>query len=97
MPTSTTDARVSLAFSSARRDDLGDPLRVSGSPKLTSSGTLLRKGITMPVRESSAGTCPTRRTGARASLASRRVYAQVRDAAGNWSDVFCDEIELLEP
>ena len=24
----------------------------------------------------------------------RLVYAQVRDAAGNWSDVFADDIEL---
>jgi hypothetical protein len=33
--------------------------------------------------------------GGTSDLGTKMVYAQVRDAAGNWSDVFSDAIELV--
>ncbi len=94
---STTDAQVSLAFSSADATTWVTRLRVSGSPKLTSSGKLLAKGISMPIRDGLSWDLSDRTYGGSGKPGLRRVYAQVRDAAGNWSRVFFDEIELLDP
>lgn len=49
----------------------------------------------MPIRDSLAWDLTDASVGGAAGPGLKGVYAQVRDAAGNWSDVFGDEIELL--
>ncbi|MEA2026719.1 MAG: immune inhibitor A, partial [Chloroflexota bacterium] len=93
----TTAADVSLAFTWDDATTWVTKLRVSGSPKLNEGGTQLLKGITLPVREALPWDLADRTFGGSGEAGVRRVYGQVRDAAGNWSDVFRDEIELLEP
>ena len=72
-------------------------MRVSGSPRLNAAGTQLARGLSMPVRETLAWDLADATYGGPSGPGPRRVYAQVRDAAGNWSEVFFDEIELLAP
>ena len=90
--------RVSLALTWDDATTWVTKLRISGSPKLNAAGTQPAQGHHHAgPRERCPGTWPTRTFGGSGEAGARRVYAQVRDAAGNWSDVFSDEIELLEP
>ena len=66
-------------------------MRVSSSPKMNGSGQLL-KGLTMPVRDAFKWDLGNTTFGGPGTKGTRRVYAQVRDAAGNWSPVFSDGI-----
>ncbi len=93
----TGDAHVSLSFTWQDASTWVTKLRVSGSPKTNSAGTWLKSGVTMPVRESLPWDLADTTYGGSGAAGVRRVYAQVRDAAGNWSDVFSDDIELTEP
>ncbi len=51
----------------------------------------------MPIRDGLSWDLSDTTYGGSGKPGLRRVYAQVRDAAGNWSRVFSDEIELLDP
>ena len=51
----------------------------------------------MPPRESVAWDLSDTTYGGRGKPGSRTVYAQVKDAAGNWSKVFSDTIEWVTP
>jgi hypothetical protein len=95
LPT-TGDPDVSLNLSWDDATTWVTKVRLSGSPKLNASGQLL-KGITMPVRASVAWDLADTSYGGSGGTGDRRVYAQVRDVAGNWSSVFSDGIELLAP
>ena len=90
----TGDANVSLDLSWADASTWVSSVRLSGSPKLNAGGQLL-KGITMPVRASVAWDLADTSFGGSGGSGLRTVYAQVRDVAGNWSNVLSDEIELL--
>ena len=94
---STSDSKVSLAFSWDDATTWVTRMRVSGSPRLNAAGTQLARGLSMPVRETLAWDLADATYGGPSGPGPRRVYAQVRDAAGNWSEVFFDEIELLAP
>lgn len=72
-------------------------LRLSGSPKMNASGSVLLKGVNLPIRSSVAWDLADTTYGGGGGRGERRVYAQVRDAAGNWSKVFGDKIEWLKP
>ena len=72
-------------------------LRVSGSPRPDAAGTELARGLSTPVRETPACEVADATYGGPSGPGLRRVYAQVRGAAGNWSEVFFGEIVLLAP
>ncbi len=72
-------------------------VRVSSSPKMASGGQQLLKGLTMPARTSLTWDLADTTFGGSGSRGVRRIYAQVRDAAGNWSPVFSDAIEWVAP
>jgi bacillolysin len=91
--TSNPDVTLSLDWDDATT--WVTTLRVSGSPKLNAGGKLLANAISMPVRQTLAWDLADRTYGGPAGPGTRRVYGQVRDAAGNWSEVFSDQIELL--
>jgi len=93
----TADAAVSLALTWDDATTWVTRMRVSGSPKLNAAGTVLNEAISMDVRESLAWDLADTTYGGLGAPGVRRVYVQVRDAAGNWSAVFSDEIELLAP
>ncbi len=93
----TADADVTLTFSWDDADTWVTRLRISGSPRLDGDGPQLLKGISMPIRDEVAWDLSDTTYGGSGKPGVRRVYAQVRDAAGNWSDVFSDTIELLKP
>lgn len=90
----TSDANVSLSIAYADVTTWVTELRVSGDPGLGPEG-LLVQGITMPVRDSLAWSLVDPAYGYGQGAGPRAVYGQVRDAAGNWSDVFSAGIELL--
>jgi hypothetical protein len=93
---STSDANVSLSIAYADATTWVTELRVSGDPGLGPDGLLLQ-GISMPVRDSLAWSLVDPAYGYAPGAGPRAVYGQVRDAAGNWSDVFSAGIELLPP
>ena len=66
-------------------------IRITSNPTLNSSG-LLAKGLTMSARETLVWDLADTTFGGSGTTGERRVYAQVRDAAGNWSPVFSDGI-----
>ena len=67
---------------------------MAGNAALDGSGRLAA-GIEMPIRDTLTWDLTDASLGGTAGSGLKAVYAQVRDAAGNWSDVFGDEIELL--
>jgi hypothetical protein len=69
-------------------------LRLAGNAQLDSSGRLLA-GLELPIRDAIAWDLSDESLGGTGGPGIKAVYAQVRDAAGNWSDVFGDDIELL--
>jgi hypothetical protein len=91
--TSDADVAVSLSFSDATT--WVTRLRISGSGAMNDAGTQLRKGLTMPIRETLTWDLADTTYGGSGDPGSRKVFAQVRDAAGNWSNVFSDEIDLI--
>jgi hypothetical protein len=93
----TSDPQVALSFTWSDASTWVTKLRVSGSPRLNKKGTVLKRGISMPVRETLAWDLSDTTYGGSGEPGDRRVYAQVRDAAGNWSKVFRSQIELLGP
>ncbi len=92
---STSDEDVTLGLTWDDATTWVSRVRLSGSPKMNKAGRLLLNGITMPVRASISWDLADTTFGGSGDAGVRRVYAQVRDAAGNWSDVFSDKIELL--
>jgi Zn-dependent metalloprotease len=66
-------------------------MRISTSPKMNGSGQLL-KGLTMPARATVKWDLGDTTFGGSGKKGTRRIYAQVRDAAGIWSSVFSDGI-----
>jgi hypothetical protein len=92
----TSDARVRLDLTWADAATWVTQLRLSGSPKRNAAG-VLKKAINLPVRESVAWGLGDRSYGGSGKRGTRRVYAQVRDVAGNWSPVFSDAIEWVAP
>jgi hypothetical protein len=91
---STSDAAVVLLLTYADATSWVTEVRVSGSPALDASGQLAA-AFQMPIRDTLAWDLRDAALGGGDSLGPRAVYAQVRDAAGNWSDVFADDIELV--
>jgi hypothetical protein len=69
-------------------------LAVSASPALDGTGRLAQ-GLRMPIRDAIAFDLADPALGGIGGPGIKAVYAQVRDAAGNWSDTFADDIELL--
>ena len=90
---STTDPRVSVALTYADASTWVTHVRLSGSALLDGSGRLLQ-GIDMPIRDALVWDLTDASLGGTGGLGMKGVYAQLMDAAGNWSDVFGDEIEL---
>ena len=93
VPTTGTSA-VMLNFTYGDASTWVTHLRVAGSPELNAKGTLLH-GLNMPIRDALAWDLADATYGGPAGPGLRAVYAQVRDAAGNWSAVFGDDIEWL--
>jgi len=91
--TSDADVAVSLSFGDATT--WVTKLRISGSGAMNEAGTQLRKGLTMPVHEMLTWDLADTTYGGSGGPGTRKVFAQVRDAVGNWSSVFSDEIELI--
>jgi hypothetical protein len=87
----TADSKVQVALDYADARTWVTTIRVASSPKRDGSGRLL-KGLTMPARETLVWDLADTSLGGSGKKGARRVYAQVRDAAGNWSDVFSDGI-----
>ena len=90
----TPDRAVSLAITASDATTWVTRLRVSNSAALDADGRL-KKAIVMPIRDALEWDLNDAAWGGVPGSGSRAVYAQVRDAAGNWSDVFEDDIELL--
>ena len=93
--TGTGRSRSALAYGDATT--WVTKIRVSSSPKLNGNGTQLLKGLTMAPRATLTWDLADTTFGGSGSKGVRRVYAQVRDAAGNWSPVFSDKIEWVTP
>jgi hypothetical protein len=93
---STSDPTVTLGLAWSDPTTWVTRVRLSGSPRLSEAGRLL-KGITVPVRTSVAWDLADTTFGGSGQPGVRRVYAQFRDAVGNWSDVVSDDITLLAP
>ena len=91
---STADPHVSVALTYADASTWVTHLRVAGDATLDASGRLAA-GIEMSIRDAFSWDLTDIALGGSAGPGMKGVYAQVRDAAGNWSDVFWDEIELL--
>jgi Zn-dependent metalloprotease len=91
------DRKVSVELSYDDATTWVTKMRVSGSPKMAGGGTQLLKGLTMPARTRLTWDLADTTFGGPGSRGVRRVYAQVRDAAGNWSPVFSDAIEWVAP
>ena len=87
----TADSKVRVALTFDDATTWVDKMRVSSSPKMNGSGQLL-KGLTMPLRETFTWDLGDTTFGASGKKGARQIYAQVRDAAGNWSKVFSDGI-----
>ena len=91
----TADAKVRLGLGWNDKSTWVTKVRLSASPKLNGSG-VLKKGITMPVRDEVSWSLADTSYGASGQNGKRRVYAQFRDAAGNWSKVVSDGIEWVK-
>ena len=91
----TADRRVHVALDHADATTWVTRVRISSSPKVRKG--LLLKGITMDARETLTWDLADTTYGSAGARGMRRVYAQVRDAAGNWSPVFSDAIEWVAP
>ncbi len=91
----TADKRVHVALDYSDPSTWVSRVRISSSPK-TRKGLLLR-GITMDARETLAWDLSDTTYGGAGRPGMRRIYAQVRDAAGRWSPVFSDVIEWVAP
>ena len=91
---STSDPAVDLAIGYADASTWVTHLRVSNSPAVGAGGQL-QVGITVPARQTLAWDLADPGLGGTPGTGPRAVYGQVRDAAGHWSDVFSDDIELL--
>ena len=91
---STSDTAVDLAIDYADASTWVTHLRVSNSPALGAGGQL-QDGITVPARETLAWDLADAGLGGTPGTGPKAVFGQVRDAAGHWSDVFSDDIELL--
>ncbi|MEX1343606.1 MAG: M4 family metallopeptidase [Candidatus Limnocylindrales bacterium] len=87
----TTDRKVQVRLDYADPTTWVSKMRISGSPKMNGSGQLLR-GLTMPARETFEWDLGDTTFGGSGAKGSRRIFAQVRDAAGIWSSVFSDGI-----
>jgi hypothetical protein len=87
----TADRNVQVRLSYDDPTTWVSKMRLSTSPKMNGSGQLL-KGITMPARETVKWDLGDTTYGGSGKKGSRRIYAQVRDAAGIWSPVFSDAI-----
>ena len=87
----TTDNKVRVALAYSDERTWVSRIRIASSPTLNSSG-LLAKGLTMSARETLVWDLADTTFGGSGTTGERRVYAQVRDAAGNWSPVFSDGI-----
>jgi hypothetical protein len=92
---STAERRVLVTLDYADATTWVSHIRVSSSPKVK-GGTLL-KGITMEARETLQWDLADTTYGSTGARGPRRVYAQVRDEAGNWSAVVSDVIEWVAP
>jgi hypothetical protein len=92
----TSDADVAVALTYGDATTWVTKLRVSGSSKMNAAGTQLRKGLTMPIRDALVWDLADTTYGGSGAPGDRRIFAQVRDAAGNWSEVFSDGIELVQ-
>jgi bacillolysin len=92
----TSDRKVDVGLTYDDATTWVTTLRVSSSPKLNGSGQL-QKGITMDAREMLVWDLGDTTFGGGGSRGVRSVYAQVRDAAGNWSRVFSDSIDWVAP
>lgn len=93
---STSDSEVSVALDYGDATTWVTRLRISGSSKMNASGRQLAKGLSMPIRDALMWDLADTTYGGSGKPGTRRIFAQVRDAAGNWSDVFSDEIVLVE-
>jgi hypothetical protein len=91
---STADPGVDIAVTSRDATTWVTHLRVAGSATLDASGRLAA-GLEMPIRDALSWDLTDAALGGSPGPGVKGVYAQVRDAAGNWSEVFGDEIELL--
>jgi Zn-dependent metalloprotease len=91
---STTVGQVSIGITSDDVSTWVTRLRISNSGVLKASGRL-RHGLEMSIRDSLEWDLGDGAWGGTSDLGTKMVYAQVRDAAGNWSDVFSDAIELV--
>ncbi|MFV2062318.1 MAG: M4 family metallopeptidase [Chloroflexota bacterium] len=91
---SSSDTQVALAITASDASTWLTRLRVSNSGELNGAGTLL-KGLSMSIRDGLVWDLSEPAWGGTPGLGTKRVYAQVRDAAGNWSAVFSDDIELV--
>jgi Zn-dependent metalloprotease len=89
----TREPDATLALTWADADTWVTRLRLSNSKKMNGPGIVLAKGINMPIRDTVRWDLSDTTWGGSGKPGTRRVYAQVRDAAGNWSDVFSDAIE----
>lgn len=90
----TTAAGVSLALTYGDATTWVTHLSISGSPELDGQGRLLRS-LRMPIRDTLPWDLRDTSLGGDGLPGPKTIYAQVRDAAGNWSEVFADDIELL--
>ncbi len=93
---STLDPTVDLGFTWDDASTWVTTLRISGSSRMNASGKLLLKAVNLPVRDSVSWDLLDTTYGGSGKAGERRVFAQLRDAAGNWSKVFSDKIELLD-
>jgi len=93
----TMGRMVSVALTHSDATTWITKVRVSSVPRLNAAGTQLLKGITMPAREALTWDLADRTFGGTGRPGLRPIFAQVRDAAGNWSPVFSDTIEWVTP
>lgn len=90
----TNDRDVRLAFVTDDATTWVTRLRVSNSAATDSDG-LLKRAIVIAVRDTLDWDLLDAAWGGSGGTGTKRVYAQARDAVGNWSAVFEDDIELL--
>ena len=90
----TNGARVELGIGWADKTTWVTTMRLSASPTVNASG-VLKKGISLPARPTVEWDLADTTYGGSGKRGDRRVYAQFRDAAGNWSKVVSDRIEWV--
>ena len=90
----TSDAVVALSLEWSDATTWVTHMRFSGSGNADDDGNL-RSGLVMPVRGTFSWDLEDTTFGGTGEPGTRRVFGQVRDAAGNWSAIFQDSIELL--